>query len=183
LQGEDAEESKTWECIKLLFTDNAPFHFRSMLGFAPELEKKVQDVSEPADVDAESFFDNISREQDSKASSPSRSSKLESPKSEADVDDSIKSSLLIGDYSSAGKFQISRLWLTPTSVSKCFASARYADALLLSSLGGPELWASTQERYLKNHPKAFIRNLVYGVVNHNFAGLIQDSVIFPLISL
>eukprot|EP00475_Leptophrys_vorax_P036768 TRINITY_DN6266_c1_g1_i1.p1 TRINITY_DN6266_c1_g1~~TRINITY_DN6266_c1_g1_i1.p1 ORF type:complete len:1204 (+),score=307.61 TRINITY_DN6266_c1_g1_i1:318-3614(+) len=157
-QDAESEDAKTWEFIKLLFMDDAPLHFRAALGFAPEAEKKMQSQAVENDVDAHSFFDSIGKD-DSKSSGNDRHESHK--KSDEEVDEAIKSSLLVGDYSSA--------------VSKCFSASRFADALLISALGGPELWSSSQERYVKNHPKSFIKNLIYGVVNHNFTGLIQDS--------
>mmetsp|Transcript_6426 Transcript_6426/g.9394 ORF Transcript_6426/g.9394 Transcript_6426/m.9394 type:complete len:1079 (-) Transcript_6426:103-3339(-) len=94
-------------------------------------------------------------------------------KSAADVDTSVKvmplkaqeiiqKSLLVGDFEGA--------------VDCCFRLGNYADALVLSSCGGPELWAKTQGEYFaKEAGKRPYLSIVSAVIHNQLDELVQRS--------
>lgn len=51
------------------------------------------------------------------------------------TEDLVRKSLLVGNFEAA--------------VECCFKSGQLADALILASCGGPELWSKVQQRYLE----------------------------------
>jgi protein transport protein SEC31 len=165
----DSEEAQTWKFIRELFSANPNHAFRSLLGFT---DTGASTHSAENDMNAEQFFDTFGSDkkddQNSKpASSPKRHHAAETRKSSSsatddeEVDKKIKHYLLIGNYIGA--------------VDECFKSKRLADALLLSSLGGPELWASSQQRYVQSFSRPFVKNLMNAVVSHNFETMILEA--------
>ncbi|RWW67334.1 hypothetical protein BHE74_00025224 [Ensete ventricosum] len=70
---------------------------------------------------------------------------LEEPTGTSDpaVDDSIQRALVVGDYKGA--------------VLQCIAANRMADALVIAHAGGPSLWESTRNQYLKNNLTPYLK--------------------------
>lgn len=60
------------------------------------------------------------------------------------------------------------------AVSLCFASKRYADAIILSMAAGPELLARTQYRYFLEHTSA-LNSLINSLVSENWAEVVKSS--------
>lgn len=60
------------------------------------------------------------------------------------------------------------------AVSLCFASKRYADAIILSMAAGPELLARTQYRYFLEHSSA-LNSLINSLVSENWAEVVKNS--------
>eukprot|EP00958_Prasinococcus_capsulatus_P003910 scaffold359_cov313-Prasinococcus_capsulatus_cf.AAC.9 len=69
---------------------------------------------------------------------------------EADV--AVQRALVVGDYEGAVKL--------------CMRAKNFADALVLASIGSPELWTSTRDKYLKRHAHPSMR-VVSALVSRN----------------
>lgn len=65
--------------------------------------------------------------------------------SDPSVDESIQRALVVGDYKAA--------------VAQCAAANRMADALVIAHVGGPSLWESTRNLYLKNSVSSYLKVL------------------------
>ncbi|XP_078170862.1 protein transport protein SEC31 homolog B-like isoform X3 [Carex rostrata] len=63
--------------------------------------------------------------------------------SDPSVDESIQRALVVGDYKAA--------------VAQCAAANRMADALVIAHVGGPSLWESTRNLYLKNSVSSYLK--------------------------
>lgn len=62
------------------------------------------------------------------------------------------------------------------AVECCFQNGNLADALLLSSSGGPELWQKTQQRYFeKESKKRPFLSIVSAVVHSQLEKLVEES--------
>lgn len=62
------------------------------------------------------------------------------------------------------------------AVRACLGVGRVADALLLASCGGPELWTLAQRAALQRHPARFVRTTVAAIVLQDFAALVDQTV-------
>lgn len=60
------------------------------------------------------------------------------------------------------------------AVSLCFASKRYADAVILSMAAGPELLARTQYRYFSEHSGP-LNSLINSLVSENWAEFVKRT--------
>lgn len=59
------------------------------------------------------------------------------------------------------------------AVSLCFASKRYADAIILSMAGGTDLLARAQYRYFSEHSGA-LNSLINSVVSENWSDVANN---------
>jgi protein transport protein SEC31 len=74
----------------------------------------------------------------------------------------VKRALLVGNYEAA--------------VECCFRAGNLADALLLASCAGPEVWAKTQQRYYESEaPKRPFLSLVCAVTRNQLDDLVGSS--------
>jgi len=74
----------------------------------------------------------------------------------------VKKALLVGNFAAA--------------VEGCFERGQYADALLLASCGGAELWETTRRRYFeKEAPKRPYLNIVAAIINSKLGELVSES--------
>lgn len=64
----------------------------------------------------------------------------------------------------------------PAAVELCMNAGRSTDAIILASLGGSDLLAKTQYRYLKNND-SFISNLISAMVMADWSGVISQCTI------
>lgn len=76
------------------------------------------------------------------------------------ADDFVQKALTVGDFA--------------TAVDACFKVHNYADALLLASCGGAELWSSTQERYLAACARPYVPT-VQAILQSNMAHLVETA--------
>ncbi|URE36710.1 transport protein [Musa troglodytarum] len=85
---------------------------------------------------------------------------LEEPTGTSDpaVDDSIQRALVVGDYKGA--------------VLQCIAANRMADALVIAHAGGPSLWESTRNQYLKNSLTPYLK-VVSAMVSNDLMTLVN----------
>lgn len=84
------------------------------------------------------------------------------PSDESETDKLLTRSLILGDFQSA--------------VALCLATDRFADALLLSTRGGPELMASTQKAYFERHTSStpYLR-LFQSVASNDLGDIVQNA--------
>lgn len=83
--------------------------------------------------------------------------KLQSKKTEA----AVKEALLVGNFGAA--------------VECCFRTGNLADALILASCGGAELWSKTQERYfeMETQKRPFL-SIVSAVIRNKVSHYVND---------
>ncbi|CAL9088000.1 unnamed protein product [Musa acuminata var. zebrina] len=74
------------------------------------------------------------------------------------VDDSIQRALVVGDYKGA--------------VLQCIAANRMADALVIAHAGGPSLWESARNQYLKNSLTPYLK-VVSAMVSNDLITLVN----------
>jgi protein transport protein SEC31 len=78
------------------------------------------------------------------------------------AESTVKKALLVGNYEAA--------------VECCFRAGNLADALLLASCAGPEVWAKTQQRYYESEaPKRPFLSLVFAVTRNQLDDLVGSS--------
>ena len=78
----------------------------------------------------------------------------------AAADELVQRALVVGDFASA--------------VEACLAVENYADALLLASCGGAELWQTTQQKYLEKSRRPFV-STVQAVLEADKTKLVETS--------
>ncbi|TDL22025.1 hypothetical protein BD410DRAFT_276586 [Rickenella mellea] len=84
------------------------------------------------------------------------------PADESDVERLVTRALVLGDFESA--------------VTLCLSAERYADAILLSVKGGPELLARTQKAYFEKRTTALPYLRVFqSVVTNDLADIVQNA--------
>lgn len=121
---------------------NARQQLLEQLGFHPDAI--AQAAMEYTDEPSINGMDKLSLDE--------RSSKPSGTMSKT-TEDTIRRALLVGNFEAA--------------VECCFRSGNLADALLLASCGGAELWTKAQERYFASEaPKRPFLSIV-GAVIHN----------------
>lgn len=82
--------------------------------------------------------------------------------SKSDAEEVIMQALLVGNFEAA--------------VDVCFRSGNVADALILASCGGAELWAATQAQFFaRESAKRPYLSVVSAVINNNLAELVSSS--------
>eukprot|EP01099_Mayorella_cantabrigiensis_P003622 TRINITY_DN2733_c0_g6_i1.p1 TRINITY_DN2733_c0_g6~~TRINITY_DN2733_c0_g6_i1.p1 ORF type:complete len:1122 (-),score=331.65 TRINITY_DN2733_c0_g6_i1:283-3315(-) len=74
------------------------------------------------------------------------------------TDLAISRALMVGNYEIAVQY--------------CIAAGEMSDALILAACGGPELWAKTQELYLRTQKKPYIR-VLSSIVSGNLSSLVE----------
>mmetsp|Transcript_20539 Transcript_20539/g.30431 ORF Transcript_20539/g.30431 Transcript_20539/m.30431 type:complete len:949 (-) Transcript_20539:2897-5743(-) len=85
-----------------------------------------------------------------------------SPVMSKTAEETIKKALVVGNFEAA--------------VECCIRSNNMADALILASCGGSELWAKTQERYFASEaPKRPFLSIVGAVITNQMADLVEKS--------
>ncbi|CAM8920107.1 unnamed protein product [Rhodiola kirilowii] len=78
--------------------------------------------------------------------------------SDPSFDDAIQRALVVGDYKAA--------------VSQCISASKMADALVIAHLGGPSLWESTRDQYLKTSRSPYLK-VVGAMVNNDLMNLVN----------
>jgi len=176
-------ERTTWEFMKILLQDPASQRadLLKKLGFeAPSKEEPVAEKKEaaaaaqqeqvPDDLpEAEDFFSSMASQPAESEPQPEAAEQKEPQEtgpppvnaSESEEDVAIKQALVVGDFKSA--------------VQLCIKADRLADAIVFSSLGGPQLWEETKATYFQNHKHGFVRNVLQKVVNQDLGLLVAES--------
>ncbi|GMI95753.1 hypothetical protein like AT3G63460 [Hibiscus trionum] len=199
-ESESPDDRETWGFLKVMFEDDGTARTKLLmhLGFSlPEEKDTVQDdlsqtvndvtledkvgyegEKEPASFAAdngEDFFNNLpSPKADTPVSTSENNFSVESTvpstdliPQESDVleessdpsfDDAVQRALVVGDYKGA--------------VAQCIATNKMADALVIAHVGGPSLWASTRDRYLKMSRSPYLK-VVSAMVNNDLMSLVN----------
>eukprot|EP00566_Odontella_aurita_P002098 CAMPEP_0113542244 /NCGR_PEP_ID=MMETSP0015_2-20120614/9495_1 /TAXON_ID=2838 /ORGANISM="Odontella" /LENGTH=1078 /DNA_ID=CAMNT_0000442271 /DNA_START=104 /DNA_END=3343 /DNA_ORIENTATION=- /assembly_acc=CAM_ASM_000160 len=146
----DSYENKVWGFMKIIFEENARAQLLTYLGFDSEKISRA----------ATEFVDNSSSLSDgvSALSIDSKGTPAMAPEAEA----AVQQALLVGNFEAA--------------VECCFRSGNLADALVLASCGGAELWAKTQAEYFSREAKKrpFL-SIVSAVMNNKLEELVSSS--------
>jgi len=170
------EERETWSFLRVMFEDGdtARTKLLAHLGFDPPEEPTVNATDELSktladtlnldhgtmtdNTDAQFLVDNgddfFNNPQPSETSLPEESISINSKQIEQEmpgnvvpsdplIDKSIQHALVVGDYKGA--------------VNQCLAANRMADALVIAHAGGPALWESTRNQYLKNSVSPYLK--------------------------
>ena len=78
------------------------------------------------------------------------------------AESAVKKALVVGNFEAA--------------VECCFRTGNYADALILASCGGAELWQKAQERYFASEgPKKSFLGVINAVVSNQLESLVEQS--------
>mmetsp|Transcript_24380 Transcript_24380/g.43410 ORF Transcript_24380/g.43410 Transcript_24380/m.43410 type:complete len:1160 (-) Transcript_24380:43-3522(-) len=195
----ETDDKETWSFLRILFEEDARRQLLAHLGFetAPKQDAQAEVSTDPAGsvqpppdtaapavsstVDDTNFFEELP-EQTVQAGgdgdffdnlpatpmSPSGSASPAMPPSpgqppmspgpmEAGESD-VLSALYTGNYE--------------TAVSACLKHGRMADALVLASIGGVELWKATQKEYMHRTPKPYMK-VVEAVMDNNLQMLVR----------
>lgn len=178
----DEQLKKIWSYVGAYFKEDVTRTFLDLLGYdvsaindkltqhvsqndvstltegIAKLDNNIQNGNE---FDANAAFEAIAQQEQNKSISPKKPA-LEKPLKINTTDDNdglITQAILIGNIESA--------------VSLCFASKRYADAVILSMAGGPDLLARTQYRYFSEHTGT-LNYLINSLVSDNWSALVEN---------
>jgi len=146
----DAYEGQVWSFMQIMFETNAREELLSYLGFDPEkIQAAAMEFTEEDDGIDEDGGD---------ASAATKGAPAMSQRAE----NTVKDALLVGNFEAA--------------VECCFRSGNLADALVLASCGGADLWQKTQAQYFareaKNRP---FLSLVSAVIHDRLPDLVAAS--------
>eukprot|EP00612_Vaucheria_litorea_P006457 CAMPEP_0171481444 /NCGR_PEP_ID=MMETSP0946-20130122/6749_1 /TAXON_ID=109269 /ORGANISM="Vaucheria litorea, Strain CCMP2940" /LENGTH=1148 /DNA_ID=CAMNT_0012013017 /DNA_START=6 /DNA_END=3452 /DNA_ORIENTATION=+ len=164
LAAHNSNEKMIWQFMQVNFESNAREKLLQCLGFdakviAEELSKIGTSNSPGSSANAESVFA-------SDTTVPALSLSMGSLSLEGnmtkDAEVRIKKALLVGNFKAAVRF--------------CLETGNMADALLLASCGGAELWAETQAEYFcrASSRKPFLK-IVKGIINSELNNFVEDS--------
>ncbi|XP_066594870.1 protein transport protein Sec31A isoform X2 [Prorops nasuta] len=169
-----------WSCINAYFGDNVSKDLLNLLGYNTDLinnelnqyvpQKDINEITEGVnnldkalngDVDGTAAFNAIAEEQNKKLSTPPKiETKNFNINTSNDEDGLITQAILVGNIEAA--------------VSLCLESKRYADAIILSMAGGPDLLARTQYRYFSEHSGA-LNSLMNSLVSESWIDIVKNS--------
>ena len=143
------KERQVWGFMSLLFEPNAREMLVGHLGLnAAEIERQAREFEESAS----NGIPDLGSSQDLNTSPPMS----------AAASSAIKRSLLVGNFSAA--------------VDCCFKSGQLADALVLASCGGADLWQKAQAEYFErsSSSRPFLK-IVNAVINNTLPELVSTS--------
>lgn len=158
-RADDAYESQVWSFMQIMFETNAREELLSYLGFDPErINKVATEFTEEKKEDENGSSvppppppggDDVSGKGSNKGMSKS-------------AENAIKDALLVGNFEAA--------------VECCFRSNNLADALILASCGGADLWQKTQATYFaRESAKRPFLSLVSAVIHDQLPELVRGS--------
>ena len=141
------EEQQTWGFMKVIFASNARQELVKHLGF--DAETVAQAAKEYAEATPNGGIP--------PPPPPGKAADMSKAAEEA-----VKNALLVGNFEAA--------------VECCFRTENYADALMLASCGGGELWAKTQQRYFESETeKRPFLSIVSAVLRNQLGELVVSS--------
>lgn len=120
----DIYDAKVWGFMQIIFDQNARAKLLYYLGFDPENIHKV--ATEFQEEKSSLDMSNLSLDE----------AKDVTPPMSKNAEKTVNDALLVGNFEAA--------------VECCIRSGNLADALVLASCGGAELWAQTQAKYFAN---------------------------------
>ncbi|KAJ8680760.1 hypothetical protein QAD02_016547 [Eretmocerus hayati] len=180
----DEHKRKVWSCINAYFGENVKLELLTLLGFnITEMDNNLnqyvpqQDIDNLTDgvsnlnnmvngnaFDGNAAFEAIAaQEQNRKSITPSKAASKSVDtnfkiNTSNDDDGLITQAILLGNIEAA--------------VSLCFENKRYADALILSMAGGPDLLARTQYKYFSEHSGS-VNSLINSLVSENWLDVVK----------
>ncbi|XP_024873315.1 protein transport protein Sec31A isoform X1 [Temnothorax curvispinosus] len=176
----DEHTKKIWRCVRAYFDENVTKSILELLGYNTEtMNNKLNQFVPQDDINnivegvsnlnnvlngnvmvSSTAFDPIAQQQSKQvpANKPADSTYIINTSD--DEDGLITQAILLGNIEAA--------------VSLCFASKRYADAIILSMAAGPDLLARTQYKYFLEHSSA-LNSLINSLVSENWAEVIKNS--------
>ncbi|XP_043275091.1 protein transport protein Sec31A isoform X2 [Venturia canescens] len=178
---ESEHKKKVWNCVEAYFSDDVTKGLIQLLGydldamnqnlrqFVPQEDidaladgiAKIDNIQNGNVLDGSATFDAIAQqEQDKKrlATTKVLDSNFKINTSN-DEDGLITQAILVGNIEAA--------------VSLCFSTKRYADAIILSMAGGPDLLARTQYKYFAEHSGA-LNSLINSLVSENWSDIVKN---------
>ena len=202
--GESAKERELWAFMKILFEGDTRKQLLEHLGYKPAQEEAPQaaeperadanglvnhaanlsldgnldeinaQLAQPEAFNDEDFFDNLQgvpsplpspvrKEPEAAPVAPEAEVAEDPPKVTEkldEVDKEIKHALFVGNYSGA--------------VDACLKADKMADALLIASVGGADLWAKTQKTYLAKNSKGYMKVLM-SIMENDLKTLVQQQ--------
>ena len=157
----DPYEQQVWSFMQIMFETNAREELLSYLGFDPEkIHQAAMEFSEEEKVAGGCGGGGGGG---GESNGPSNNGgKVASVMSKVAAEVAIKDALLVGNFEAA--------------VECCFRSGNLADALVLSSCGGAELWQKTQSEYFtRESERRPYLSLVSAVINDQLNELVVAS--------
>ncbi|XP_011874105.1 PREDICTED: protein transport protein Sec31A isoform X2 [Vollenhovia emeryi] len=176
----DEHTKKVWRCVRAYFDQNVTKSILELLGYNTEtMNNKLNQFVPQDDINdivegvsnlnnvlngnvmvGSTAFDAVAQEQSKKVSSNKPADSTYVINTSDDEDGLITQAILLGNIEAA--------------VSLCFASKRYADAIILSMAAGPDLLARTQYKYFLEHSSA-LNSLINSLVSENWAEVVKNS--------
>ncbi|XP_012535073.2 protein transport protein Sec31A isoform X2 [Monomorium pharaonis] len=174
----DEHTKKVWRCVRAYFDENVTKSILEILGYNTEAMNNKLNQFVPQDdinniVEGVSNLSNVlngnvivgntafdTQEQSKKILSNTSADSTYIINTSDDEDGLITQAILLGNIEAA--------------VSLCFASKRYADAIILSMAAGPDLLARTQYKYFLEHSSA-LNSLISSLVSENWAEVVKNS--------
>ncbi|KAK9829183.1 hypothetical protein WJX72_004364 [[Myrmecia] bisecta] len=196
------QDAETWAFLRVLFEEDARRHLLTHLGFEdalpPVASVPTADVDEAAqsldglslhaspqppsvphsvdgdgagffghEEDADAFFEDLAPLTTAASPSPKRSPRYaggedhhEETEAEAGASEhDIQRALYVGNYAAA--------------LDACLQADRMADALIIGSLGGGELWTKAQKEYMRRAPRPYMK-VVHAIMENDFLALIKS---------
>jgi protein transport protein SEC31 len=153
-----SDEAILWGFLSVLFEGNARQALVQYLGYhADEIAQAVAELSDSKD--------NSNRHEDEDdATHLAQGMQGLSMTASSSVNRLVEKALVVGNFAAA--------------VDACLAVENYADALLLASCGGGELWTATQERYFASQAatqqKPYL-GMVQAIMQNQMSKLVQEA--------
>lgn len=143
------EDMAIWGFMQVVFETNARQELLPHLGF--DADEIIAAASRHSEDRTNGISNGLANDSSDKVSCMSSSTQ-----------DIVKKTLLVGNYE--------------TAVDCCLESGNYADALVLASCGGGDLWAKTMERYFTSEtPKRPFLSLVSGIIRNEWDQFVNNS--------
>jgi protein transport protein SEC31 len=146
-----ASDKRLWQFMSVIFETNARHMLLDTLGFdPPSISAKAAAYTEDNKSVMTNGVANLSLEdQNHGTMSPG-------------IQDVVKQALMVGNFEAA--------------VECCFNTGNLADALVLASCGGEELWTETKDRYFETQSaKRPFLSVVSSIIRQDFGSFIQNS--------
>ncbi|KAL7579856.1 hypothetical protein ACA910_004868 [Epithemia clementina (nom. ined.)] len=142
----NSTEANIWGFLRVLFETNARQALLEHLGFKDGGDFGLSGHGDGPDVAQESI--------NGGSTSPNTSSTMSLKEQNL-----VQRALVVGNFEAA--------------VETCFQTGNLADALLLASCGGAELWAKAQQRYFESSSRPYL-SIVRAVIRNQLDELIQE---------
>ncbi|KAG5677808.1 hypothetical protein PVAND_007535 [Polypedilum vanderplanki] len=162
----DQNKRYIWYFLKAYFEENPTKEFLNLLGYhTDDMVSKLSKFTETKDSAVDgvtSKMAQLNRNQDGFDINGINESNIQYKLATSGSEGLICEALLTGNIAAA--------------VELCMNAGRSTDAIILASLGGSDLLAKTQYRYLKNND-SFISNLISAMVMADWSGVISQCTI------